>query len=391
MKRTGSADIVETARRILPMIAEGVEAGESLRKLPDQTFTALVDSGLLHALRPLRYGGLEAHPREFFEAAIEIGTVCCSAAWILAVLGVHDYALAVMEPEAQEDVWEGGGGDVVSSAYAPVGKSQPTDGGFILNGRWPFSSGSDYADWWLLGSFVSAPDGEKPDQRICLIPKADLTVLDDWHTFGLRATGSRTVVVTDAFVPEHRTHRFSDLLANANPGVGHNPARLYRIPYLAILPYATSVGAIGAAKGAYQMLAATAKTRTSRIGNVGGADDAFVLRTLGEAEQAIAAVERALLANLDDIYAVDCTAADPHYDLRARVRRDCSSAVERMLDVIVRMYCLGGSSVVSASNPLQRYLRDVAAMRAHAMNHAGGGYRLFAQQMLEVPLTDRRM
>ena len=391
MQQTASTNLVETAGSILPTIAEGIEESERLRKLPAKTFNALVDSGLLHALRPLRYGGLEAHPRDFFEAAIEVGTVCCSTAWILAVVGIHDYAVAVMDRQAQEDVWEGDVGDVISSAYAPVGKARPTDGGFLLNGQWPFSSGSDYGDWWLLGAFVTSDDGERIDQRIFLVPKNDVTLLDDWHTFGLRGTGSRTVVVNNAFVPEHRTHRFSDVIANTNPGSEHNAGRLYGIPYLAILPYATSVGAIGAAKGAYQHLVTTARERTSRVGNVGGADDVFVLRTLGEAEQTITAIERALLENIDELYAVECTATDPHYELRARVRRDCSSAVERALQAVVSMYCVGGSSVVFTTNPLQRHLRDVAAMRAHAMNHAGGGYRLFAQQTLGVPLTDNRM
>src|SRR3546814_2197314 len=41
--------------------------------------------------------------------------------------------------------------------------------------------------------------------QTCALP-IYYTILDDWHTFGLAGTGSRSVVVKDAFVPDHRHH-----------------------------------------------------------------------------------------------------------------------------------------------------------------------------------------
>src|SRR3546814_12228845 len=57
----------------------------------------------------------------------------------------------------------------------------------------------------MLVALVDGDDG-KPDMQAFLVEVKDYTILDDWHTFGLAGTGSRSVVVKDAFVPDHRHH-----------------------------------------------------------------------------------------------------------------------------------------------------------------------------------------
>src|SRR5215510_6901377 len=69
---------------------------------PSRTFRR---PGLFRALQPKRYGGYELDPDIFYQAVIEVGTVCGSSAWILGVIGVHNWHLAIFPPQAQEDVW----------------------------------------------------------------------------------------------------------------------------------------------------------------------------------------------------------------------------------------------------------------------------------------------
>ena len=75
---------------ILPAVRERASYAEHLRRLPDETWYAFQAAGLFRALQPERYGGYELDPGTFYQAVIDIGTVCGSSAWILAILGAHN-------------------------------------------------------------------------------------------------------------------------------------------------------------------------------------------------------------------------------------------------------------------------------------------------------------
>ena len=78
----------------------------------------------------------------------------------------------------------------------------PVDGGIRLTGRWSWATGVMAGNWLIVGALCGPDDGIYP--ALALLPAADFTIEDVWHTDGMRATGSNDVVVTDVFVPEHR-------------------------------------------------------------------------------------------------------------------------------------------------------------------------------------------
>jgi alkylation response protein AidB-like acyl-CoA dehydrogenase len=65
----------------------------------------------------------------------------------------------------------------------------------LLNGGWSFASGIDFADWENLQVFIPKEQGP-PDHRFVLVPKQAVT--------GLSGTASKSIVLKDLFVPEHR-------------------------------------------------------------------------------------------------------------------------------------------------------------------------------------------
>ena len=75
-------EVVEKVRGLLPMLRERSPEGEELRRLPDDLVKELKDTGLVRLLQPARYGGMEAHPRTFWEAALAIAGACGSAGWV---------------------------------------------------------------------------------------------------------------------------------------------------------------------------------------------------------------------------------------------------------------------------------------------------------------------
>ena len=201
-------EYLQRVRALIPAIRERARPAERLRRLPDETFAEFQEAGLFRCLQPKRYGGYELDPGTLYQAVIEIGAVCGSTAWILGVIGIHNWHLALFAPQAQDDVWGKDTGIQVSTSLAPTGSVTRVDGGFRLRGRWSFSSGCDHAQWAFLGGMVApATPDRPPEMRTFLVPRADYRIDDNWHVMGLKGTGSKDVVIEDAFVPEHRTHR----------------------------------------------------------------------------------------------------------------------------------------------------------------------------------------
>ena len=98
-------EYLDRVRALLPALRELAPQAEQLRRLPEETFSDFQEQGLLRALQPKRYGGFELDPGTFYRAVFEVGAVCGSSGWILGVLGVHNWHLAILPPQAQEDVW----------------------------------------------------------------------------------------------------------------------------------------------------------------------------------------------------------------------------------------------------------------------------------------------
>jgi alkylation response protein AidB-like acyl-CoA dehydrogenase len=105
---------------------------------------------------------------------------CASSAWVYAVLAEHQWIIAQYPEQAQIDVWGEDPLAVASSSLAPREAARPVPGGWRLSGHYPFSSGCDYAQWAIIGAFLS----EKGDPRsiaYLLVPLAEVEIIDDWR------------------------------------------------------------------------------------------------------------------------------------------------------------------------------------------------------------------
>lgn len=222
----------QRARELVPILRERALNAAQAGQLPEETLKDFQDAGFFRILQPSRWEGYELEPKDFFDVQMTLAEGCMSSAWVLGVVAIHNWQLALFDDRAAQDVWGRDSSVLISSSYMPVGKVERVEGGFKLSGRWGFSSGSKHCEWAFLGALVPPEEaGGAPDYRTFLVPRSDYQILDNWNVMGLEATGSHDILVENAFVPEYRTHRALDGFMQNSPGNAVNTAPLFRLPF----------------------------------------------------------------------------------------------------------------------------------------------------------------
>ena len=357
------------ARALIPVLKERSARAIEERCIPKETIRDMQEAGLFRVVQPKRHGGLELDPRVLFDIQMTLAEGCMSTAWVYGVLAVHPFQLALFDARAQRDVWEKDAGVLVSSSYQPVGKVERADGGFVLSGRWGFSSGCDHCDWVLLGALIPpATPNDAPDMRTFLLPRSDYKIVHDWNVFGLQATGSHGIVVEKAFVPDYRTHRAVDGFKGTNPGLAVNTGPLYRIPWAQVFVRTVSSAAIGALQGALDSFKSIAARRVST--NTGRATkvDPAVLNAAARTQSAVYEM-KTVLEHTFEVMTQRIRAGEeiPLQD-RVRYRFESSQVVRRCADLCDELMPLLGGRAIYMDSPLVRYWLDINAARAHIAN-----------------------
>lgn len=336
---------------LLALLRESAPEADRLRRLPEAVHRALLQAGLYRIYVPRRYGGQQAGYWRGAEVAFDLGTACASAAWVASVMASHAWVQGMMAPEAQDDVWKAHPDAVLASgSWGPQSKAEAVDGGYLLDGSWRFASGVDYADWAHFNLFL--PSGH----RFALVPRRDYAIVDDWRATGLRGTGSNSLAVKKLFVPSYRTLGSHDCKGAPTPGSRLHGGTLYRLPLYGLFGLGLVAPAIGAARGAWQeMIASAAKL----------AERATAQLRIAEAGAEIDSAQALLRATCEEAERFAQDDRLPATQDRYRWRRNTAYAALLCVRAVERLYPLGGAGGLDESNAFQRQVRDVHAIAAH--------------------------
>lgn len=380
-------EVLDNIEAIADELRAGAAEGESLGRLPDDMAKSLRHAGIIRMLQRKKYDGFEAHPREFAEAVMRTASLYGSAGWVGGIVGVHPWQLAFADPKVQDEVLGDNSDTWQASPYMPGGVAVPADGGYVLNGRWQFSSGTDHCDWIFLGAMVGDATGSPimPPQGLhVILPRADYEIVaDSWDVVGLRGTGSKDVIVKDAFIPGYRVMdagKVIDGTAAKEYGVTET---LYRMPWSTMFPLGITSATIGISEG---VLAAGIAYQRNRVGAAGNVikDDPYVLHSLGEAAAEIDAARQQLLANVDRIWDLVDAGKEIDFPMRAEIRRNQVRAAWRAVRAADEIFDHAGGNSLRMDNPLQRFWRDAHAGLHHAIHVSSTPYHAAAMASLDV-------
>ena len=373
-----SEELVARARDMVSEIRALAPETERNRNLSPEIVERIRKAELLRTCQPAEFGGFEYDGEVALKIGLQISAGCASTGWTINVAVSNGMVLAHWPIEAQREIWQDDADPFCFGCVAPTGTAVPVTGGYRLSGRWSFASGCDFAEWGELGAMIVPPDAASPPDHgpvrafegaFFLLPAADCEIVDNWFVYGLSGTGSKDIVVRDAFVPAHRVLLFSDMRAGTTPGGRYHPNPIYRMPLLMLGASMLASAAVGATKGALEAYLEMTTERTTRGALAGGnlrmAQFATVQLRYAEAAAAVEVAELILLTDMREATrklraGEDITVVD-----RIRARRNQAYATRLAVQAIEALNASTGGAGLHLSNPVQRAWRDANAVARH--------------------------
>src|SRR5262249_23000649 len=226
----GYDEAMRRAREIVPILRERAQRAEDARMLIRDNEQLLHESGLFRFHQPKAFGGMELDFVAVVDIPAELARGCPSTAWSVGNVACHHWILGYYDPETQREVWDANPDALIASSIAlAAGRGRKTADGFIVNGRWPFSSAVDNSEWNMLAGTVYDDDGKTPiDWRLCLVPKSDSTSSTPGTPWAWRPRAARTSRSRNCSCPSGVRCRSCAAAAGASiPALRSTPARCF--------------------------------------------------------------------------------------------------------------------------------------------------------------------
>ncbi|MBX3313253.1 MAG: acyl-CoA dehydrogenase [Actinobacteria bacterium] len=352
---------VGRCRELAGVLGEHAVEGEQERRVADGAMAAVEAADVLRVIVPTALGGHGLGLDALCEGTRELAQGCPASAWTISFLQLHAWMLSRFPAEAHGDLFGGGRVPTSAAPLAPTGSLAVVDGGFEVTGRWEWATAVQHSDWCMVHGFDESVEF---GTRFAVLPVADLTVEDVWHTSGMRATGSNTVWADRVFVPTERTVPGDDLRGTASGVEGDALSGLPLLSVLALVASAPAVGAAQAAVGHFhdrvseRVLAYTLGDRA--------ADQPMAQARLASVTSDLASTLAGWRAIIDELRTT-AAAGPPDEQLRVRVRLAAASAVRSARRIIGDIGEGSGASVYMSGHPLQRLQRDVETLKGHVI------------------------
>jgi alkylation response protein AidB-like acyl-CoA dehydrogenase len=373
-------DYVARARALVPLIEAAGDRIEAERRIVPDVVAALHEAGLFHMLLPPVMGGGGADIVAFNQVIETVAAADASTAWCLSQQVASTQAAGYLDPKIAREVFGPPHGAVAwgppSGATAKV-----SDGGYVVNGRWRFASGSGHCPWIGGHCAVIERDGKprldgkgQPAMRTMLFRKERAVWTDIWHTIGLRGTGSNQYEVKNLFVPDAYT-TWRD-----QPSDRTDDGPLYNIPLLTLYGIGFCGVGLGLARASLDAFMTLAAGKTGRVGRGVLRDNPVIQSEVAKVAGGLHAARAFLRDMLEEIWGA-ANKDGATLEQRARLRLAITGALDQSVRVVDFSYTAAASSAIFNGSPFERRFRDMhtvtAQGQAHMSNFESAGQALF--------------
>jgi alkylation response protein AidB-like acyl-CoA dehydrogenase len=376
--------LLDRVKDIAPIIRAHAAEAEEKRRLSRPVVDAMLQAGLYSMSHPKAFGGLEVDPLTMFRVVEEVARQDSAAGWNLQISVAGSCNLAWLPDEGAAEIMHSHPQTIIVGSLTPGRQALPVEGGYRLSGQWPFVSGSHDGHWFLFipeimdGDQPLRNDQGNPVQRLMFLPADKATILDTWHTLGMRGTGSHDVVVSDLFIPERHT---ALLVPLEKPGTAYQ-GPLYRLTIWVPIGLIAPV-ALGIARTAIDDLLALARTKTPSFTGSSLAQRQVVQRQVAEAEAMLGSGRAYLYATFQENWEAAVQGTEITLEHKLKMQLTTSHAVACAAKAVELVHAAAGTSAIRNEYPFQRYFRDVHTITQNAAASASR-YESVGARMLGV-------
>lgn len=378
-----AADLKQVADSLHSVLAAGSAEAEELRRLPADTVDALTGSGLARLRIPARHGGHEADNRTTAEVIRSLAKADGSAGWTAAVWAISSWMSGLFPDSVQNEIFDAPHCRI-SGILSPGGTIAPTEDGYVLNGRWSFNTGVTQSNWNTLAAVIEEEDGLSP--VMVAVPTDEVTIDDDWHTSGMRGSGSVSVVADGVRVPAGFVLPMGPAIAGAPPTNSNASSPMFHTPFMVAAGITVGAVAVGLAEAAYDAFLERLPGRGITYTDYSDQSQAPVTHLqLGHAAQLVeeARMHIRTAAEVSDHKAQDGDAWE--LPERVRMRLLLGAATRRAREAVDLLANASGGSSSHLDVPIQRVRRDMHTLSLHAVMNPDTNDELFGRVACGLP------
>jgi len=359
MDQLTSLDPVARARALGAALEAASDEIEATQRWPQELLEQLHAAKLMRLFLPKSCGGEQLDPCTYFRAVQEVASHEGSVGWNMFVANSAALLMAWLPLESARRIYADNPHALIAWGAVNGQGAKAVDGGYIVNGRWDFASGSRQSTWMGAHGPVTEADGSvrlnergAPKIMSWLFPTEQANRLDNWNPMGLRGTASESYTVTDVFVPEEFTS------TREYPELRREPGPLYAIPQQGLYTVGVAGVATGIARAMLEAFRALATQKVPR-GRPRMATDPLVQADYTKAVAKLGAAEAYVLATMADVYAGAGDTGAIAFEERARVRLCCTNAVQSAIEVANWVHHAAGVSAIFPGSAFERRFRDI--------------------------------
>ncbi len=373
--------LVQRAKELRPLFMAEAPEGERRRSPTPEVDRVLKEERFLEMLLPQRLGGLGFSPSQFVRVQMEIAKGDPAVSWVVQIVNGTSW-ITSLAPDSVQDAVFANGPAAVCGAYNPPGKARKVDGGWIINGAWPYTSGSRQSTWAQQGVVLEGYEGPVvPGISMCYIPFSDLTIEDSWYVTGMQGTGSDTSVARDVFIPDGQMVLMDERAGQIDRTKRHFGAPSDLLPAVPVVRTTGIAQFIGAAEAMLEIVRSeSAKKPVLTTFITPRTNSGAYMRDLGEAAALIETARLILFHLTGELDAMgrgaELTLAD-----KARHRAQGAQMISLTHQAVESLMFQAGSSAFSLDKPISRYWKDVSMGLRHIQNIPTIGYEIFGRDL----------
>ncbi len=359
MTTTLHTDPVAAAYALAPLVRDHAAQNEAQGFVSEVVVRALADAGLYRLCAPVAFGGAEADPVTTIKVIEAIAAADGAAGWAL-MIGMETVGIggSLMARDTAAHLFHERPALVLCGALNPQGRARRVDGGWIVNGQWPFASGCHFAHFFWGQCIV---EGSSPTAFLeIVVPREDYEILDTWHVNGLQGSGSHDVAVRDLFVPDEMT-------TNTRSYQPQHDGALYRLPPFSRLAYNKVGVSTGIARAALDEFHDLCTEKIPRLSSKPLRERPRAQLAMAQGEAILRSARAFCFEAITEEWEHVRAGGRADRKQRAMVRLACSWACQEAVRA-VRVVCdAAGTSPNVASSVLGRCLRDVQVVPQQLM------------------------